>query len=113
MIHAEPLLTSEQVKARTEALPAAQAWLDNLLHATPMEVAIVGDIPESRALELAAKYIGSLPPRPRHDPSLAPLRQVAGFTGPWNARWTLRRLRHGASNLLWRCADWQECVDAV
>ena len=75
-------LTPEQVKARTEALPTAQAWLDTLLHTAPMEVTIVGDIPESRALELAARYIGSLPPRPRHDPSLVPLRQVAGFTGP-------------------------------
>jgi zinc protease len=103
------LLTPAQVKARAEALPAAQAWLDTLLHTAPMEVAIVGDIPESRALELAAQYIGSLPPRPRHDPSLAPLRQVAGFTGPLERALEVETITPRAHPiLLWRCADWQD-----
>jgi zinc protease len=103
------LLTSEQVKARTEALPTAQAWLDTLLHTAPMEVAIVGDIPENQALELAAKYLGSLPPRPRHDPSLAPLRQVAGFTGPLERALDVETITPRAHPiLLWRCADWQD-----
>ena len=102
-------LTPEQVKARTEALPTAQAWLDTLLHTAPMEVAIVGDIPESRALELAAQYLGSLPPRPRHDPSLAPLRQVAGFTGPLERALDVETITPRAHPiLLWRCADWQD-----
>ena len=103
------LLTPDQVKARTEALPTAQAWLDTLLHAAPMEVAIVGDIPENRALELAAQYLGSLPPRPRHDPSLAPLRQVAGFTGPIERAVDVETITPRAHPiLLWRCADWQD-----
>jgi zinc protease len=103
------LLVSEQVKARTEALPAAQAWLDTLLHTAPMEVAIVGDIPENQALELAAKYLGSLPPRPRHDPSLAPLRQVTGFTGPVERTLDIETITPRAHPiLLWRCADWQD-----
>jgi len=103
------LLTPEQVKVRTETLPTAQAWLDTLLHAAPMEVAIVGDLPESRALELAAKYIGSLPPRPRHDPGLAPLRQVAGFTGPLERALDVETITPRARPiLLWRCADWQD-----
>ena len=103
------LLTPEQVQARTEALPTAQAWLDTLLHTAPMEVTIVGDIPESRALELAARYIGSLPPRPRHDPSLVPLRQVAGFTGPLERALDVETITPRAHPLLlWRCADWQD-----
>jgi zinc protease len=103
------LLTSEQVKARTEALPVAQGWLDTLLQTAPMEVAIVGDIPENRALELAAQYLGSLPPRPRHDPSLAPLRQVAGFTGPIERAVDVETITPRAHPiLLWRCADWQD-----
>ena len=61
------LLTPEQVQARTEALPTAQAWLDTLLHTAPMEVTIVGDIPESRALELAAQvsWLAPSPSAPR------------------------------------------------
>jgi zinc protease len=103
------LLTPDQVKARTEALPTAQAWLDTLLHTAPMEVAIVGDIPENRALELAAQYLGSLPPRPRHDPSLALLRQVAGFTGPLERALAVETITPRARPiLLWRCADWQD-----
>src|SRR5262245_37038374 len=103
------VLLPEQVKARTEALPTAQAWLDTLLHAAPMEVSIVGDISASRALELAAKYLGSLPPRPRHDPSLAPLRQVAGFTGPLERALDVETITPRAHPiLLWRSADWQD-----
>jgi zinc protease len=103
------LLTPAQVKARAEALPAAQAWLDTLLHTAPMEVAIVGDIPESRALELVAKYIGSLSPRPRYDPSLVPLRQVAGFTGPLERVLEVETITPRAHPiLLWRCTDWQD-----
>jgi zinc protease len=74
-----------------------------------MEVAIVGDIPEKRALELAAQYLGSLPPRPRYDPSLAPLRQVAGFTGPIERAVDVETITPRAHPiLLWRCADWQD-----
>jgi zinc protease len=103
------MLTPEQVKARAEALPIAQAWLDMLLHTASMEVAIVGDIPESRALELVATYIGSLPPRPRHDASLTPLRQVAGFTGPLERVLDVETITPRAHPiLLWRCAPWQD-----
>jgi zinc protease len=103
------MLTPEQVKARAEALPVAQAWLDTLLHTAPMEVAIVGDIPESRALELAATYLGSLPPRPRHDASLTPLRQVAGFTGPLERFLDVETITPRSHPiLLWRCAPWPD-----
>jgi predicted Zn-dependent peptidase len=74
-----------------------------------MEVAIVGDISESRALELVATYIGSLPPRPRQDARLAPLRQVAGFTGPLERTLDVETITPRAHPiLLWRSADWQD-----
>src|SRR5207245_5219552 len=97
------------VTARADALAAAQMWLTGLLRSAPMEVAIVGDISESRALELAATYIGSLPPRPRSDSSLAPLRQVTGFTGPLERALDVETITPRAyAILLWRCADWQD-----
>jgi predicted Zn-dependent peptidase len=103
------MVTPEQVQARTDAMPQAQAWLNAILRAAPMEVAIVGDLSEDRALQLAAKYLGSLPPRPRSDPSLAPLRQVAGFTGPRQETVDVETITPRAYPILmWRSADWQD-----
>lgn len=103
------MVTPEQVHARADALPQAQAWLDAILHHAPVEVAIVGDIPEDQALQLAARYLGSLPTRPRHDPSLAPLRQVAGFTGPLAETIDVETITPRAYLvLMWRSADWQD-----
>jgi zinc protease len=103
------LLTPEEVKTRADTIAAAQTWLNGLLRLAPMEVAIVGDIPESRALELVTTYIGSLPPRPRSDPALTPLRQVAGFTGPLERALDVETITPRAQPiLLWRCADWQD-----
>jgi len=102
-------LTPEQVQARAATLATAQAWLDELLHSAPMEVAIVGDIPESRAFELAATYIGSLPAHPRQDTRLVPLRQVPGFTGPLERALDVETITPRAHPiLLWRSADWQD-----
>jgi predicted Zn-dependent peptidase len=53
--------------------------------------------------------MGSLPPRPRHDASLAPLRQVAGFTGPLERVLDVETITPRAHPiLLWRCANWQD-----
>ena len=102
-------LTPEQIEARATTLPEAQTWLTTILRTAPMEVAIVGDIPEDRALQLAATYLGSLPTRPRHDPSLAPLRQVPGFTGPFTESIEVDTITPRARlTLMWRCADWQD-----
>lgn len=46
-------------------IEAAQAWLENLIKDSPIEVVIVGDIARDTAMELAAKYIGAVPSRPR------------------------------------------------
>src|SRR5262249_52274689 len=54
-------LTVDQIDRLT--LESAQAWLDKLIRNSPIEMVIVGDIPRDRALELASRYIGSLPSR--------------------------------------------------
>ena len=102
-------LTEEQIAARAEAIPEAQAWLDAILRSAPMEIAIVGDIPEERAIQLAATYLGSLPPRQRHAPDLAPLREVAGFTGPVTQTIEVDTITPRAHPILmWRSAPWHE-----
>ncbi|MCI0548432.1 MAG: insulinase family protein [Candidatus Rokubacteria bacterium] len=62
---------------------AAQAWLHGLTARAPIEVAVVGDIDRERAIALVARYLGSLPPRPRiGDTTLQNLRSVVRATGP-------------------------------
>jgi zinc protease len=56
-------LTEAQVAGLT--LERSQQWLDTLMAQSPIEVSIVGDIPRERAMELAARYLGSLPSRER------------------------------------------------
>lgn len=102
-------VTPEQVKARVKDIPQAQAWLDRLLQTAPIEVAIVGDMPEDRALALAATYLGSLPQRQRTDPSLTALRQVAGFTGPVERTVEVETITPRARPILmWRSAPWSD-----
>jgi zinc protease len=103
------LLTAEQITTRAAALAEAQTWLDTMLRTAPMEVAIVGDMPEQTALTLAATYLGSLPPRPRIDPSLIPLRSVAGFTGPLTRTVDVDTITPRAHPILmWRSAPWED-----
>ncbi|MCC6738634.1 MAG: insulinase family protein [Planctomycetia bacterium] len=64
-------------------LAAAQAWLERLVKESPVEVSIVGDVPKDRALELAARYLGSIPSRERIAPtSLASVRTIKRPAGP-------------------------------
>lgn len=66
---------------------AAQARLDSLLATSPIEVAIVGDLPRERAVQLLTRYLGSLPKRDRVKTGmLANLRQMTLPKGP--------RIRH-------------------
>ncbi len=65
--------------ADVEALEAdaTQAWLNSVFARAPIDVAIVGDITREAAVELASRYVGSLPRRERVAPSLfAELRKV-------------------------------------
>lgn len=64
-------------RAQSITRDEAQAWLQRLITDSPVEVAIVGDIPRQRAVELVARYVGTLPPRARPAPSLhADLRRL-------------------------------------
>jgi zinc protease len=53
-------------RAQIEALTpsSAQRWLDDRVMRAPIEVAIVGDADRAVVLDLAARYLGSIPPRP-------------------------------------------------
>lgn len=69
-------LTRVEIDAIT--LPQAQAWLNKLVQRSPIEAAIVGDVSRAEALELAARYLGSISPRPRIGPhAFCDRRQVA------------------------------------
>jgi zinc protease len=61
-------LTPAQVDRLT--LEASQAWLERLVKTSPIEVAIVGDLPKERAIELVTRYLGSLSPRERVGPEV-------------------------------------------
>ncbi|MFO0838062.1 MAG: insulinase family protein [Phycisphaerae bacterium] len=65
------------------SLGAAQQWLDRIIKTSPIEVVIVGDLARDRALELVARYIGSLPERPRvSTQTYAELRDLKRPAGP-------------------------------
>jgi zinc protease len=66
-------------------------------------------MPEEKALQFAATYLGSLPPRPRSDATLPPLRQVAGFTGPLERMVDVETITPRAHPIvLWRAPHWQD-----
>lgn len=74
-------LTADQFDRITP--DAAQAWLDKLIKQSPIEVVIVGDLPQDKALDLAAKYLGALPSRDRVAPgAFASLRHLSRPKGP-------------------------------
>jgi zinc protease len=102
-------LTPEQIEARAQDIPQAQAWLSALLRTAPMEVAIVGDLAAERALALAATYLGSLPPRPLSDTSLAALRHTTSLSGPLEDIIDVETITPRAQPILmWRSAPWQD-----
>ncbi len=73
--------TPEQIDAVT--LEKAQAWLEKMIATSPIEVAIVGDLPRERAVELVEKYLGSLATRDGVTPELfSARRQVKRPAGP-------------------------------
>ncbi|MCW5765264.1 MAG: insulinase family protein [Phycisphaeraceae bacterium] len=75
-------LTAEQVGALK--IEVAQNWLEKIIATMPIEIAIVGDIPQERAMALAATYFGSLKPRDRIDgKTLDALRTIKRNAGPY------------------------------
>lgn len=76
----KPLDVEEIDKLTVEA---AQAWLDKLIATSPIEVTIVGDVPQEKVLTLAAKYLGALPSRPKVETGMfADLRKLKRPAGP-------------------------------
>ncbi|MEL6499095.1 MAG: insulinase family protein [Planctomycetota bacterium] len=77
-------LSLDRVEAIT--LSDAQRWLEQTLDRAPIEVAVVGDIEQEAAMDLVARYIGSLPPRERiSDATLDELRTIEHPVGPLEA----------------------------
>ncbi len=58
-----PPLTPDEIRSLQRA--SAQQWITRLTNNAPLEIAIAGDVLRAEALELTARYIGSLPPRDR------------------------------------------------
>ncbi len=74
-------VTAAQIDKLT--VEASQAWLEKLIKDSPIEVAIVGDLPKDRAIELVTRYLGSLPSRERVCPeTYLPLRTLKRPKGP-------------------------------
>jgi len=75
------VMTPEQVDRLS--LAASQAWLDKLVKESPVEVVIVGDVPQEKAMALAERYLGSLPSREKVAPTtFASLRKLERPKGP-------------------------------
>ncbi len=83
------LIEKEMIERLT--LAHAQEWLNARIADSPIEVAIVGDISRERAMELAAKYLGSLPARLRISPKVyADLRKLERPRGPRTISQTMK-----------------------
>jgi zinc protease len=64
----------EQFRQRT--LTQAEAWFDGQLHASPLELTVVGDFDPDQLVDYASRFFGALPgrePGPRRSPRPAPL----------------------------------------
>lgn len=75
------VLTADQVN--TLSVSASQEWLTGVIKTAPIEVSIVGDISKEKAVELATRYVGSLPKRERiSGQTLDHLRTIKKVQGP-------------------------------
>jgi zinc protease len=96
-------------RARAITREHAQAWLEQLVHGAPLEIAIIGDMDRERLLELGCTYLGSLPARPAVDPDLAPLRRLDPAPGPLSTEEQVPTVNPRAAVLNgWRAAPWGE-----
>ncbi|MDX2016201.1 MAG: insulinase family protein [Planctomycetota bacterium] len=79
-VRTRPLEVEQLEKIQLEA---AQAWLSNLVKTAPVEVAVVGDITREQAMDLVARYVGTLPAREKVSAStLDNLRTIERPKGP-------------------------------
>ncbi|MDX2200488.1 MAG: insulinase family protein [Phycisphaerae bacterium] len=80
---------ADTVRIEKASIERGQAWFERMCASSPIEMTVVGEIPVERALELAQRYIGSLPDRPRSNPALAALRKLKRAAGPLRERLTV------------------------
>lgn len=74
-------LTVEQLDRLS--ITATQTWLEKLIHESPIEVTVIGDMAKEPALKLVAQYLGALPSRDRVSTSTyADLRKLERPVGP-------------------------------
>ncbi|MBZ5587407.1 MAG: insulinase family protein [Acidobacteriia bacterium] len=100
------LLTAAHVEAIT--LGGAQSWLDEVICPAPLEAAFVGDLSRDRMLDLALRYLGSLPARPLAGADLVGLRMLARVRGPLQSALTIEVTSPAAAVLVgWQAAPWQ------
>jgi len=82
-------LEAEQVDRVTTK--AAQDWLKRVVATAPIEISVVGDIPQERAMALVSTYLGSLPARERISVStLDAKRSIKRAPGPRNVERTVK-----------------------
>ena len=94
-------VTPEQADAIR--LPQAQAWLDRLIHAAPLEAGFTGDMDAKDAEPLIRRWFASLPKRADRVGAVHALRKVKGATGPFTHTETVRtRGGTGSAVLMWR-----------
>ncbi|MHC4940283.1 MAG: M16 family metallopeptidase [Planctomycetota bacterium] len=63
-------------------LEPVQTWLEKIVATAPIEVAFVGDMPREKMVQLACRYIGTLPKRPVERADLETIRKVKQDKGP-------------------------------
>jgi zinc protease len=78
----QPLLPESRIDAIET--PAIQTWFDQIRRQASIEVAVVGEIDRDKAMELVAKYVGSLNKRERKASRLDSLRTLEHGKGPWS-----------------------------
>jgi len=104
------LITAERAAAIT--VGEARQWLRSELGCAPLEAAIVGAPERGPGLELALRYLGSLPARPLRDPGLDPLRRLAVGRGPLASTVEAATVTPRAAVLTgWRAAPWPAVDD--
>lgn len=104
------VLTPKEVQRLT--LADGQAWLDGILAAAPIEVAIVGDLTQQQALDLAAKYLGSLPKRPTVVGAYSTARALTVAPGPYQDQVKVDTATPKAMVYVgWRGPDWRDVRD--
>lgn len=88
---------------------AAQAFLERHTKEAPVEVSIVGDLSRYQMMELARKYLGTLPERPHLNGALDGLRKLKLPRGPKEEIVEVDTITDRAIVALgWRGPDWRD-----